>query len=104
MENLELIDWVMVGLASLWITGLALILTALGFADYRAARAGGKFRHEIKRPAYQSVINFGLNLFCLGMVGSSREWWQTVLWAVLAAAFAAYTFRALRQMRRDKKD
>jgi hypothetical protein len=104
MENLELIDWRMVGLASLWITGLALILAALGFADYHAARAGRKFRQEIGRPAVQSAINFGLMLFCLGLIGSARAWWETVLWAVLAAAFAAYTFRALRQMRRDKRD
>ena len=104
MENLELIDWGMLGLASLWITGLAVILTALGFADYHAARAGRKFRQEIGRPAYQSAINFGLVLFCLGLIGSSRVWWETVLWAVLAVAFAAYTFRALRQMRRDKRD
>lgn len=104
MENLELIDWRTVGLASLWITGLAVILTALGFADYHAARAGRKFPQEAGRPAYQSVINFGLMLFSLGLIGSSRAWWETVLWAVLAAAFAGYMFRALRQLRRDERD
>ena len=104
MENLELIDWRAVGFASLWIAGLALILSALGFADYRAASAGRKFRKEIGRPGIQSAINVGLTLFCLGLIGSSRAWWETGLWAALAAAFAAYTFRALRQMRRDKQD
>ena len=104
MENLDLIDWPALGFACLWITGLALILSALGFADYHAARAGRKFRHEVGRPGYPPVINLGLMLFCLGLIGSSRAWWETLLWAVLAVGFAAYAFRALRQMRRDKTD
>jgi len=36
MNGLELIDWRLVGFASLWIAGLSVVLTALGFADYHA--------------------------------------------------------------------
>jgi hypothetical protein len=104
VENLELIDWRAVGFAALWITGLALILSAIGFADYHAARAGRKFRAEVGRPGYPPVINAGLMLFCLGMIGSARAWWEAVLWAVLTAAFAAYAIRALREMRRDRTE
>ena len=102
MENLELIDWPALGFACLWIAGLALILSAVGFADYHAARAGRKFRHEIGRPDYAAVINLGLMLFCLGMIGSARAGWEAALWAVLAGAFGVYAFRGLRQMRRGK--
>jgi len=94
----------MVGFASLWITGLAIILSALGFADYHAAAGGRKFRQEVKRPAYQAAINFGLVAFGLGQIGSSRAWWETVLWGVLAAVFAGYAIRDLRRLRREGKD
>lgn len=104
MENLDLIDWPAVGFACLWIAGLALILSAVGFADYHAARAGRKFRQEIVCPNYAAAINVGLVLFCLGMIGSARAGWEAALWVGLAVAFAVYTFRSLRQMRRDKAD
>ena len=97
MENLELIDWAMVGLAALWIAGLAVILSALGFADYHAAAGGRKFRQEVGRPLYRAAINFGLMLFSMGLIGSSRAWWDAALWGVLAAAFAGYAIHALRR-------
>jgi hypothetical protein len=89
-------------LASLWITGLALILSTLGFADYHAARAGRRIRQELEHPTNQVAIQFGLMLFCLGLAGSMSAWWEKVLWAVLAVAFAGYALVALRAMRRDK--
>lgn len=94
----------MVGFASLWIGGLAVILSALGFADYHAAVGGRKFRQEVRRPGYQAAINFGLTTFSLGQLGSWRAWWEIVLWGVLAAAFAGYTFAALRRLRREGEE
>ena len=102
MENLDLIDWRMVGSAALWITGLAVILSALGFADYHAAVAGRAFRQELGRPAYRAAVHLGLMAFSLGQLGASRPWWETALWIALAAAFAAYAGHALRRLRRDR--
>jgi hypothetical protein len=102
MENLDLIDWRMVGFAALWITGLAVVLSALGFADYRAAVEGSSFREQVARPAHSAPINIGLMVFCLGLIGSARAWWEAALWTVLAAAFAAYAGHALRRWRRHK--
>jgi hypothetical protein len=96
MENLGLIDWGMLGAAGLWIAGLALLLSALGFADSRARRAGTRFRDEVQRRAPQICVNVGLTLFCLGLLASARGWLEGLLWGLLAAAFAYFTMQAVR--------
>lgn len=98
MENLDLIDWRMVGFASLWISGLAVILTTVGFADYHAAISGEKLRVGLGRPHCRIAINLGLALFSLGLLGSSAAWWEMVLWGLLAAAFVGYAVRAFRKL------
>jgi hypothetical protein len=94
MENLDLIDWRMVGFATLWIVGLAIELSVLGFVDYHAKERGERRRDLLRQPGYQIWINVGLVLFFLGVLGSSRAWWESVIWVVLAVAFAYYAFQA----------
>ena len=100
MENLDLIDWKMVGFASLWITGLAVILSVLGFVDYHAKERKTRFRDELRRPSYQAWINVGLTLFCLGLLGSSDAWWETILWGLLAVAFIWFSISSFRESRK----
>ena len=102
MDNLDLIDWRMVGFASLWITGLALILSALGFADYHAKIEVRRFRDVVKRHGYQAAINGGLALFCIGLINSARAWWEAVIWGVLGAAFVAFTVNSMRAQRKGE--
>ena len=102
MENLDLIDWRMVGLAALWIAGLAVILSALGFAAYHATAEGRRFREEVSHPGIVAAINVGLMMFCLGQLGSSQAWWETTIWIALAASFGGYMLAALRRLRREK--
>ncbi|MCK5642637.1 MAG: hypothetical protein KAJ19_17650 [Gammaproteobacteria bacterium] len=90
MENLDLIDWRMVGFSSLWILGLSIILTVLGFADYHAKTRKRRFREELRGVEYQRLINIGLALFCLGLLGSSSTWWEKVLWGLLALSFTFF--------------
>jgi hypothetical protein len=92
-----------VGFASLWIVGLAIVLAALGFADYNRQTAKCGFRQEVGRPAYQVAIDAGLALFCLGQLGAAQPWWQTVLWGLLALAFAAMSAGAVRKLRQPAK-
>ena len=100
MQNLDLIDWGAVGAASLWITGLAVVLASLGFADFRRATTGLKMRAVLGQPAYQLAVNAGLALFCLGLLASSHTWWEATIWGLLALAFLAYAFLAWRARRR----
>jgi len=90
VENLNLIDWRMVGFSSLWILGLSIILTVLGFADFHAKTRKRRFREELRGVEYQRFINIGLALFCLGLLGSSSTWWEKVLWGILALSFTFF--------------
>jgi len=95
MQNLDLIDWRMVGFASLWILGLAIVLSALGFADYRARISNRRTRQVLRRPGYRASVHGGLRLFCLGLAGSAGTWWEALLWGCLALAFAYSTLVGL---------
>jgi hypothetical protein len=99
MENVGLIDWRMVGFSSLWIIGLAIELTVLGFADFHAKEGGGRRRDLLMSPAYQRWINLGLSLVCLGILGSAGSWWETALLGILAAAFGTFGVLAYRDSR-----
>ena len=103
MENLSLIDWPMVAFGALWIVGLAVILSALGFAYYQAGQADEKLRTLLRRSPFQRALNAGLTLFCLGMIGSAGAIWERVVWGLLAAAFAFYTWQAGRKGDRDQE-
>jgi len=82
----------MVGFASLWILGLATILTALGFADYHAGIDRRRTRDILREPGYQTAINVGLTLFCAGLIGSSSAWWEYALWGLLGMSFGYFAW------------
>jgi len=90
VENLNLIDWRMIGFSSLWIVGLSIILSVLGFADYHAKMRKRRFREELRGVEYQRFINIGLALFCFGLLGSSSTWWEKLLWGLLALSFTFF--------------
>ena len=97
MNNLDLIDWRLVGFSALWIIGLSVLLAAFSFADYVAAQRRLRTREVLGRPGYQAAMYGGLVLFCLGLVGSAHAWWEQMLWAVLAVAFGYQTWAAWRK-------
>ena len=104
MDNLDLIDWRMLLFAALWISGLALLLSASGFAVYSANQTGQRVRKLLGSPRYQSWLNFGLALFCVGLLGSARACWEMILWGLLGAAFLVYAVAAWRSIRKAGKD
>jgi len=59
------------------------VLTVFGFCDYHAKEEKERFRIILRRPSYQIWLNVGLALFCFGIMGSSRAWWESILWASL---------------------
>ena len=101
MQNLDLIDWKLVGFSALWIMGLAVILSTFGFADYHAAMEKDRFRQVIHKPGYRASIDVGLILFCLGLTGSARSWLEAALWLLFAVIFSFYMVRALRERAQD---
>jgi hypothetical protein len=72
---------------SLWILGLALILAALSWAYWVAARENVRFRVALNRPGVARALDIGLMLFCAGLAATARTGWERALWGVLAVVF-----------------
>jgi len=102
MDSLTLINWRLVGFASLWIIGLAIILTIFGVVHFYANAEYRRTVEILKRPIYQAVINAGLMLFCIGKSGGSDNWIKSILWILLAIGFAVHLFAAWREIRQSK--
>ncbi len=94
-----MIDWFSVFNTALWVAGLAAVLATLSHARYTAAICEDKWRLVLGRPVYERALNLSLLLFSLGMsVQTATPWWQSLLWLLLAAAFAAQAWGAQRRL------
>lgn len=82
-----MIDWAWVAFTVLWVVGLAFVLATFSFANYLAYHERQRFRQVIARPTLEFVMNLGLALFCLGLVGNAEALWERVLWGILASMF-----------------
>jgi len=73
---------------SLWILGLALILAALSWAYWVAARENVRFRAALSRPGGAWALDGGMMFFCAGLAATARTGWERALWGVLAVVWA----------------
>lgn len=96
INYLKLIDWQTLAFTSLWIIGLAVVVAIFGFVQYAAQRTARRFVNVLQESGYQAGMNAGLALFCLGLLGSSRHWWEVVVWSTLAIWFCVNLILALR--------
>ena len=97
-----MIDWYGVFHNILWILGLAIVLAALSYADWRRRLATPRMalRQAWAEPGFQAAAGLGLALFCAGLALGSAIWWQIAAWAALGLAFIWIAFTNLRQARR----
>ncbi len=79
-----MIDIGRVAAHALWILGLALILAALSWANWRAASEHTRFREALHRPAVRRALATGLALFAAGLAAAEHRPWATALWGILA--------------------
>ena len=82
-----MIDFRSVAANALWILGLALILAALSWVYWVAARENVRFRVALNRPGVARGLDIGLMLFCAGLAATARTGWERALWGVLAVVF-----------------
>jgi hypothetical protein len=83
-----MIDWFSVAFNALWILGLGFVLATLSFANYMGSGQRRGFRQALNKPACRIMIDLGLVMFCLGLLGIASALWERLLWALLALAFA----------------
>jgi hypothetical protein len=81
------IDWWGLAHNALWIVGLAVILAAFSMASYRARVDRIPLRQELGGKTTQFPMVIGMVLFCLGLLLSSRSWWEKVIWGLAMAWF-----------------
>ena len=93
MSNLDLVDWALAGRSAVWLLGLSVVLACLSFGDFEASRHNRRLREVLAGRGYQRGLNVGLMLFSLGLMASSRAWWEAVIWGLLAAVFAYQVWR-----------
>ncbi|NOX62010.1 MAG: hypothetical protein GXP42_08700 [Chloroflexi bacterium] len=93
-----MINWYSLFTASIWVSGLALILATFSYASYRASVSEARLRLVLFAPNTQFTIFLGLTLFALGMgLGAFSRRWEFFLWLALAASFAFQTWGARRR-------
>jgi hypothetical protein len=89
-----MIDWQAVGFGALWLTGLSLNLAAFSMADYEANRSNRRLRDVWGTSVYQVLSYAGWALFCFGLLGSARSFWEGGLWVVLGLVFVVFAIQA----------
>jgi membrane protein required for beta-lactamase induction len=99
-----MIDWIALVSNALWILGCSAGLATLSYASWQASIRGEKFTAQLKRVPIQISLNIAGLLFCLGLAATSGASLETVLWAILAIAFAAQVISLVIGRRRAKPD
>ena len=94
-----MIDWWGVGRNLLWILGLSICLAVLSLVSYRARAEQTDLRQVLSGPGSQVALAFGLLLFCLGILVTSRTWWQALLSGLLVVVLAGTAIRLWKQER-----
>jgi hypothetical protein len=75
--------WTWIVFSALWIFGLALGLSQLGFAFWARETSGGKFADITSLQRKSLDLYPAAGLFCLGLAVTSGSVWERVFWAVL---------------------
>ena len=95
-----MIDWAGLAVDAIWIVGLSLLLATFSYAGWARRRGGVGWRGLIGRMAYHSLLDGGIVLVCLGLLGSGHSAVEQAMWGLLAAWFAADGLLTWRKRRR----
>ena len=96
-----MIDWVTVGLNSLWILGLAMILAAFSYHQWLAGETARRLRDVLAQPSWKLPFSAGMLLTSIGFgYGLAERWWEKAVWTALAISYGCQLVRVLRQERK----
>src|SRR5262245_26515349 len=79
-----MVDWIEVISNAFWLAGLALVLAAASYADYRRSLARLPARATWDMLVNSGWARLGGLMFCAGMFLTAGAWLERGLWAVLA--------------------
>ncbi len=78
-----MINWQSVILNSFWILGLAIILAAFSYHYWLAGQENRKLRLQFNESGFLKPMWLGCILIGIGLIGTSQEIWEMILWGVL---------------------
>jgi dipeptide/tripeptide permease len=97
-----MIDWLSVGLNSLWIIGLSVILAAFSYHHWLARETSGRLRDVLSRSSWKVPFSAGMMLTGVGFGwGLAARWWQRAIWTALALTYAYRLVADLREERTE---
>ncbi|MCX8066771.1 MAG: hypothetical protein N3B68_02910 [Anaerolineae bacterium] len=99
-----MVDLWSVAVNALWVLGLALILTALSWANWVAVRERIPFRRVLDQPGVRRTLDGGLVLFCAGLTAAGRTRWEQALGSILTVGVLALSLWEERRSCRKKQD
>ena len=77
-----MIDWYGVLVATVWISGAALLLAGFSYQQWQAREEKRPLGEQLNQPAFLRLFYLSLILIGLGLAGSSTRWWETAVWIV----------------------
>lgn len=80
-----MIDWLLVFYHTIWMLGLALLLTAFSWTHWQTERAGKSLGQGLNEPAYRLASSAALLLLALGLALSVESPWLKIGWVTLLA-------------------
>ena len=80
----KMINWQSVIFNSLWILGLAVLLAAFSYHYWVASVSKRPLREQLRQPNFLRLLWVALLLVCLGLVGTSQQTWEMIVWGVMA--------------------
>jgi hypothetical protein len=82
-----MIDWFYVAFQASWITGMSICLAVISIAIYSASQMKSTVKDIFRTKEYMFVIDLGVFIFCAGLCGLARVWWEGLLWGLLGSGF-----------------
>jgi len=95
-----MIDWLDLAANSLWIMGCTAALATLSYAIWMASMRQKMLHTILAEYQYQIALNLSGILFCLGLVATSEEVWEILIWLLLGFMFAAQVVIAILKNRK----
>lgn len=91
-----MINWQSVIFNSFWIFGLAIILSAFSYHYWLAGQENRRLRLQLNEAGFLRPTWLGLIFIGIGLVGTSQEIWEMVLWGVLTLVAIGFFIGLLR--------
>jgi len=88
-----MINWQSVIFNSFWILGLSVLLAAFSYHYWDASQHGRSLRVQLSQTAFLRFFWLAIFLVSIGLIGTSQQIWEMILWGGLAlfSLFSIFT-------------